>query len=291
MSKEMSLQDVLRIYMESKEVSDTPTEEYMKNVMQSYIDNINKKDAEAIINLFADNSSVEDPVGTKPIVGIESIKSFQKDGLAVMKKAELVAPIRTSPGNSAAMVFTIHMDFGEQEVIIKVIDIMKFDEAGKIVELKAYWGKDDVQIIRGELKDFLANFMENTEVSKTPTDEHMRNVMQNHIDLINKKVTATPFMDNFADNALGADPVGTKPLQITKGFSLEDSLPVGKKAELVAPIRTSFGNSAAMAFDLDLEFEGQEVNIQIIDVMKFDEAGKIIEVMAYWGKDNVKVIK
>lgn len=289
MTKEFTIQDVLRIYVENKEVSTTPTEEHMTNVMQSYINYLNTQDAEGISNLYADNAVIIDPIGAEPITGNESIKNFVKEGLSAMKKAELVAPIRTSPGNSAAMAFTIHMDFGEHEVEIQVIDVMKFDEAGKVVELNAYWGKDDVKMIRGNMKEFLSIFMENTDPSK-PSDEHMRNVMQTHIDSINKKDGKAA--GNFADNLTGQDPVGTKPITLDNLSATKspDALPVGKKAELVAPIRTSFGNSAAMAFDLDLEFEGNLLHLQIIDVFKFDEAGKIVEANAYWGKENVKVI-
>lgn len=145
MSIEMNMQDVITMYMENKEVSNTPTEEHMRNVMQSYIDNINKKDADAFLSLFADNIVAQDPVGTTPIVGLENLAAFIKQGMA--SKVELVAPIRTSPGNSATMTFDIHMELAGQDVIIQATDVMKFDEAGKIIELKAYWGKDNFKII------------------------------------------------------------------------------------------------------------------------------------------------
>ena len=65
---------------------------------------------------------------------------------------------------------------------------------------------------------------------------------------------------------------------------------IPKKAELVAPISTSFGNSAAMAFKFYAEVDGQDITIDIIEVVKFNESGEIIEQMAYWGKDNVSLI-
>lgn len=288
MSIEINMQDVLTMYMENKEVSNSPTEKHMRSVMQSYIDNLNNKDADAIFNLYAENASCEDPVGTKPIVGNETLKHFIREGLSAMKKAELVAPIRTSPGNCAAMAFSIHMDFGGQEVIIQVVDVMKFNEEGKIIELKAYWGKDDVKIIRGEIQDFLAIFMKDKKVVSIPSEEHMKNVMQSYIDNINKK-DADAFLSLFADNMVGEDPVGTKPIVGLKNLAAFVKQGMASKVELVAPIRTSLGNSAAMAFDIYMELEGQDVIIQTIDVMKFNEAGKIIEAKAYWGKDNFKV--
>lgn len=43
-----------------------------------------------------------------------------------------------------------------------------------------------------------------------------------------------------------------------------------------------------MAFKLYVEVDGQDIDI--IDVMKFNEAGEITEQMAYWEKDNVSII-
>jgi ketosteroid isomerase-like protein len=288
--QEQNLHDVIAAYMRNEEVSHTPTEAHMQQVLHRYLEYLNQQDAAAIRSLFADNARVEDPVGAAPIVGLDAIATFQESGLRAMRKAELVAPIRTSPGSSAAMAFDIHMDFGGQEVIIHVVDVMKFDEAGKIVDQKAYWGQGDVEIVKGEMQDFLALFLEQKQASNAPTEAHMRSVMQRYLDNINNK-DADAVLALFADTIVGEDPIGTKPI-----VGLENLAPFIKqnsasRVELVAPIRTSFANSAAMAFDIYIDFGGQEFVIQALDVMTFDEAGKIVDARAHWGKDNVLAIQ
>lgn len=127
-----------------------------------------------------------------------------------------------------------------------------------------------------------------------PTEEYMRKVMQGHIDMINKKGNKTT-ASYYADNIRAEDPVGTETFLGKKGIAEDfakffDVPFIPKKAELVAPISTSFGRSAAMTFKLYAEVDGQDITIDIIEVMTFNESGEIIEQMAYWGKDNVKIM-
>lgn len=148
MSKELDISYVIANYKEKKEISDAPTEEHMKNVLQKYIDSINNHDAEAILSLFADDMVIADPVGTKPLAGLEAIAPFIRRTAPTAIKAELSSPIRTSPDKTAAMALTIHSKLGEAEIIIEAIEVMKFNEEGKIVENKAYWGKDNIKVLK-----------------------------------------------------------------------------------------------------------------------------------------------
>ncbi|MFJ8449051.1 hypothetical protein [[Kitasatospora] papulosa] len=130
-----------------------------------------------------------------------------------------------------------------------------------------------------------------------PTEEHMRKAIQGYIDNI-----TNPDPDYAAKYLAlprtGEDPVGTKPM--TLRGSVQDQLDemkqlldvpfTPKKAELTAPISFSLGNEAAMAFKLWAEVDGHDISIDIIEVMTFDESGKICKQMAYWGVENVTVL-
>src|SRR5690625_2259365 len=117
----------------------------MKAALQKYLDGFNQGDAEAIISLFADNARIEDPVGGGQIVeGKEEIADFYRQGVKLVKKLELDTPIRGSHGKSAAMAFTIHMEMDGKIVLIQAIDVMTFDESGKIIDMKAYHGPSNV---------------------------------------------------------------------------------------------------------------------------------------------------
>lgn len=121
------------------------TELKMKTAMQQYIDGFNQGDAKALISLFADQAKIEDPVGGGNIVeGKAAITSFYQRAVTLVDKLELVAPIRGSHGTSAAMAFTILMKNDQKNIRINCIDVMTFDDSGKIVDMKAYHGPGDV---------------------------------------------------------------------------------------------------------------------------------------------------
>ncbi|MGD0031130.1 steroid delta-isomerase [Paenibacillus illinoisensis] len=152
--KEISWKDVLKDITQNKETlnipTDMPTQEHMKKAMQSYIEAINNKNPEAMHNLFADNVRGEDPIGTKPRLTTKGSKTEtpKEDDLQYIPiKAELISPISTSYGNSAAMAFKLYMDVGGQVVTIDIIDVMQFDESGKIIEIMAHWGRENVTLI------------------------------------------------------------------------------------------------------------------------------------------------
>lgn len=121
------------------------TEEQMRWAMQAYIDRFNARDGEGLAALFADDARIEDPVGGALIVeGRDAINGFYRRAVGMVDRLELAAPIRTSHGAAAAMPFDIHMKIEDRGVIIRAIDVMTFDAAGKIIDMKAYHGPGDV---------------------------------------------------------------------------------------------------------------------------------------------------
>lgn len=152
--KEISWKEVLKDITQNKETSNIPTgmptPELMRKAMQSYIDMINKNYHEGTLNLFADNYTLEDPFGTQAVTisnGFTEKDLEDEEVQFIPKKAELISPISTSYGNQAAMAFKLYMDVGGQEITIDVVDVMKFDESGKIIEVMAHWGRDNVSLI------------------------------------------------------------------------------------------------------------------------------------------------
>lgn len=121
------------------------TEQQMRAAMQEYIDAFNRVDADGIIALYADNATVEDPVGSEPKRGIGEIAEFYRMAIKTGAKLKLAAPIRASHGNAAAMAFDVHLTMENGPAVIQVIDVMTFDEAGKFLSMKAYWGPGDMQ--------------------------------------------------------------------------------------------------------------------------------------------------
>lgn len=121
-------------------------EKKMKQAMQAYIDNFNRSDAGAIAALYADDATVEDPVGSPVKKGKAEIAAFYKMAIQTGAKLELAAPIRASHGNAAAMAFDVKLNMPQGKALIRVIDVMTFNDAGKFASMRAYWGPSDMEM-------------------------------------------------------------------------------------------------------------------------------------------------
>ena len=121
------------------------SEQKMKEGMQAYIDTFNRADAAGIADLYTDDATVEDPVGSPLKKGKKEIAEFYKMAVATGARLKLAAPIRGSHGNSAAMAFDVELNMpGQGRMVIQVIDVMTFDEEGKFTSMRAFWGPGDM---------------------------------------------------------------------------------------------------------------------------------------------------
>ncbi|MGP4023712.1 nuclear transport factor 2 family protein [Actinomadura sp. 3N407] len=118
-----------------------PTQDHMKQALQTYIDAFNAGDAQAVVALYADDAVIEDPVGNPPITGRAAIEEFYTNAIAGGAKLALDAPIRGSHGDRAAMAFTVDVP----GMRIRAIDVMTFGPGGEIVRMEAHWGPDDIE--------------------------------------------------------------------------------------------------------------------------------------------------
>ena len=123
------------------------SEQTMRQAMQAYIDTFNRSDAAGIAELYADDATVEDPVGSPLKTGKAAIADFYKMAVATGAKLSLAAPVRASHSNSAAMAFDVELNMPQGRAIIRVIDVMTFDNAGKFTSMRAYWGKEDMVVL------------------------------------------------------------------------------------------------------------------------------------------------
>lgn len=123
-----------------------PTEEHMRAAMQKYLDALNALDVVGALALFAQGSTVEDPVGSGVALATERLPEMFgqiPDGATFA----LDTPIRTSHGNAAAMAFTTKVVLGGEPIEVRAVDVMEFNDEGRIAHMNAYTGPSDV--IRG----------------------------------------------------------------------------------------------------------------------------------------------
>lgn len=118
--------------------------EQYAHAVQQYIDSINAKNLQGIIELFADNATLEDPVGSEKLEGIEAIRGFYENGaIKIGVQIESTGPVRTA-GNEAAFPFRVLINLGDTPSRIDVIDVFRFNDAGKVESMRAYWGPENM---------------------------------------------------------------------------------------------------------------------------------------------------
>ena len=113
-------------------------------VVAAYVDGFESADAEALADLYAEEATVEDPVGAARIMGRAAIRDFYRAAVARGIRLELSGEPRTA-GDSVAFPFHVHRQRGGRDEIIEVIDVLRFDPEGRIVEMRAYWGPQNIK--------------------------------------------------------------------------------------------------------------------------------------------------
>lgn len=125
---------------------DAARTEHMKQAVQSYVDRHSAGDIDGIVALFADNATAWDPVDSDPHVGIDAVRSFFEGTHKMADRLTLTitGPVRCA-GNFAAFPMTARTEIGDFRLELDIIDVMTFDDDGKIVEMKAYWNMADAR--------------------------------------------------------------------------------------------------------------------------------------------------
>jgi steroid Delta-isomerase len=112
------------------------------DTVNRYIDLVATGSADDLVELFADDATVEDPVGGEVHIGRQAIHGFYSAVNDVQRDCELVS-LRVA-GNEAAFQFRLTVTAGEHRMVIEPIDVMVFDSRGKVTAMKAYWSAADV---------------------------------------------------------------------------------------------------------------------------------------------------
>ncbi len=111
--------------------------------VETYIASYCAGDLDGIVSVFADNATVEDPVGTPLVIGKEAIRAFMARGVSMGAKLGLLGAIRCA-GDYAAFPFAVTLELEGKPTRIEVIDVFRFDAEGKVVEMRAFFGAENI---------------------------------------------------------------------------------------------------------------------------------------------------
>ena len=124
-------------------MADMPTPEHMQAAVRAYIAALNAGDIDAIVALYAEDATVEDPVGSTPQRGLAQIRTFYSASLSMALQVVLDGEIR-AVANEAAFAFSVSLVMDGKRITIRPIDVMRFDAQGRITSMRAFFGPDNI---------------------------------------------------------------------------------------------------------------------------------------------------
>lgn len=113
-----------------------PTREHIDESVRRYVEAVGRQDLEATLALFAPDARQEDPVGTPPNVGRDAIREFFERAFRGSFTTTLTGPLLVT-GDHAAVHFTIEVPTQADPFVVRVVDLIRFDQDGLIADLRA----------------------------------------------------------------------------------------------------------------------------------------------------------
>jgi steroid Delta-isomerase len=116
-----------------------------KNAAMEYARRINAGDLDGVMELFADDVVIEDPVGSPPVQGKDKLR--ERIAWAIRSKVhEVPGRMVTSMDGRTVVVPSLVTTEYPSKVTYKVIGISEIGEDGLTHSLRAYWGITDTYL-------------------------------------------------------------------------------------------------------------------------------------------------
>lgn len=114
--------------------------ETIRSTIRAYQSTFSENDRAGWIALFVEDAVLEDPVGTGRCEGHGALGEFW-DEIHAAGHHSYVVPVTTPAvcGLEAAWAFEVHVEAGDVERVISIIDVGQFTEDGRIVHNRAFW--------------------------------------------------------------------------------------------------------------------------------------------------------
>lgn len=113
-------------------------------IVRGYLRALESGDVEAIVSLYAEDATVEDPVGSTPVVGHDAIRAFYAKAQDMFPRTKLDGAVRVA-GRECAFAFAVTVTYQGQRITIHPIDTFRFDEQGRITQMRAYFGAENIE--------------------------------------------------------------------------------------------------------------------------------------------------
>jgi steroid delta-isomerase len=128
----------------------TATADQINTALDAYCAAFSAGDRAGYVALFSSDATVEDPVGSEVAVGSEGIGAFW-DGVRQMApeiQLQRTGPARIANGEAAWPLRAI-TTLGEMRLAVDIIDVMAFDDDGRITSMRAFWDPSEMAPYEG----------------------------------------------------------------------------------------------------------------------------------------------
>lgn len=113
---------------------------YIRDLYERYPEMVTRGDVDGIVALYAEDASIEDPIGSELRRGRDAIRAFYASsaGSVTMKRT---GPVRVAGREAAAPLVVLLGAEGERQAL-DIISVMSFDDDGRITSMRAFWSFD-----------------------------------------------------------------------------------------------------------------------------------------------------
>lgn len=130
------------------------TADEMRRTVMHYLHAVGAGDIDAVLALMSEDVAVEDPVGGPPatqVVGHEQVRRFFGRGFERARpRPHAIGPVCTTAGREAAVSFRLALTLDDRDLEIDVVDVIRFDAAGRIASLRAFWNAAEMRPFAGD---------------------------------------------------------------------------------------------------------------------------------------------
>ena len=123
-----------------------PSAEDIQQVYDTYIAALVRHDLDAVMAMFAADAVLHDPVDGPVREGAAAIREYYATGINAMRACRLTSPVHISADcRHAAIAAYSEAELGDGITIFETIDVMIFDDEGKVSTMTTYYGPTNIR--------------------------------------------------------------------------------------------------------------------------------------------------
>jgi steroid delta-isomerase len=128
----------------------TATADQISATIARYMKVFTDGDKDGYVGTFAPDATVEDPVGSGVRRGSAEIAEFWELTRSLSPSITLV-PVGSPriAGGEGAFAMQAIAEVGDAKMVVDIIDVMSFDDDGRITSMRAYWDPGEMRPYEG----------------------------------------------------------------------------------------------------------------------------------------------